>query len=652
MLARRTNRWWVLGVILLPLILATGSGLAEGAESWNPTLLHQSPVAVIGSHGTGQFGLSLRTNGTNGAGDAADLFLYPMLRARSQLAPIIAGTGATGLPLASTGRFALDCQRGGVATFAVTVGVRAGTGATTCAHAAPYLNLGCGSGACSGVYPLAITTSNGQTTSTIWSLVAVTATPVASPVNLALIVRSNPATTAATTKETAALRALSGFASTPLTIAVDYRGISRVLFSPSTSSANYRSALAHALAPAPHALVNAPPPSIDFAALSPRLLSDVTSQSRLATILVSQFSNKFPSPEVVLSGAVTPAGLSALAAVRVNDVVLPDTSLTVAPSGTLGWGTPFGVVGASGAVVGVATDTPLRTLAEDAAIAPGLRAALTLGELSMLHFQAPYASVTRTVFLDADLTHLAPSYLTSLLTGLHTDPLVNAVGLSGQFAPARVGANGYPSLRTLAPVSAPAWTSNNLTTTVGLEENLRSFSQSISSLQPTTPLQVDTLYAERMQPAADRQEELADARDGLTNQTSAFHVDDDTITLAGSGTPLPVTLTSSANYHATGWLELSAPGVSFPEGSANLVTMSASTYSVRVPANFEGSGNFTLNVRFVTLDRRMDIAIGVIQVRSTVTSPVGYVLTGGALVVIALWWWRTSRRRVRGRHAK
>ena len=64
-----------------------------------------------------------------------------------------------------------------------------------------------------------------------------------------------------------------------------------------------------------------------------------------------------------------------------------------------------------------------------------------------------------------------------------------------------------------------------------------------------------------------------------------------------------------------------------------------------------GSGNFTLDVAYLSQDRHTVITRTAIQVRSSATSLVGYLLTAGALLVIAMWWWRTARRSRSGRHA-
>jgi hypothetical protein len=650
---RTTNRWRAAGVVACLLATSGWALPAHAADGWHATLERQSALTTLSAHGRGELTLQVRTGGADGDGDAADLSVYAQVRTRSGLGAIIDGTGAAGVPLSSTGRFVLNCRSEGVATVTVAVDQRAGPGASGCAHhQRPRLGLDCAGLACAGVYPLAITTTNGSATSTIWTLLAVTTAASSTPLALALVLTSDPASEAGARRETSALHALAGRASA-LTLAVDYRGESRVLLGSDAADAAYRRALARALGAPDHELVDAPPPSVDFAALAAHhLAGDVVNQARLASSLANRFLDQRPDTAVVLSGRVGVNDLSALASERVRHVIVPDGDLRQPPSASLQWGTPFRVDGASRDVVAMATDGPLHQLAQDDAINPARRAALTIGELALLHFQAPFAPATRTVVLDASLSRTRTSYLSDLLDALRHDTLVRTVALSGLFNAAAIGANGYPTMRALNAGGAPAWSANNASTVASVDADLLSLGESVSSLEPTIPLRVRVLAAERRGPAAGRQRTLEAVQSSLAAELADFHIDDTTITLTGTGTPLPITLTSSANYSVTGFLSLSAPGVQFPEGNVVPITLDASTDEVRIPANISGPGNFTLVVRLVTSNRHLVIALGAIQVRSTTTSVVGYVLTGGALAVIALWWWRTTRRRVKGRHAR
>jgi hypothetical protein len=184
-----------------------------------------------------------------------------------------------------------------------------------------------------------------------------------------------------------------------------------------------------------------------------------------------------------------------------------------------------------------------------------------------------------------------------------------------------------------------------------LTYNTTSFSQAASATQPTDALLVARLSSEIMGSSAQRQYLINQATNVLTAQLAKFKVNEGSITLAGSGTSLPITLTSSATYSVTGVIKLVSSHLH--AGKKNLViSLSPPTKSLRVPANVTGSGSFTLQVLFTTPDGKLIIAKGALQVRNAPTSIVGYALSIGSLFVIALWWWRTHRRSSKGRHAR
>lgn len=649
---RRNDRWRALAVGLVTFAAVVWPSVATATSLLNPTLVRQSSVVTLNKDGSGQLTVVMATGGSNGDHDDADLSVYPMIHTRSDLTPIIDGVGAQGLPISSTDSFRLDCRVNGNATINVTVSEHAGPAAKSCG-ATPQLVLNCRALACSGVYPLGITTSNGPDTVTIWSLLSVSATTVTSPVGVSWILDSNPVNATVTTRETNALRTLARFPNATFTIGVNYQGISRVFFSSTAKAASYRHELGVTLAPTRHGLIDATPSSINFAALTEHhIAGDVVNQTRLATNLVDQFTSKPRGQALALTGATSPADLTSLGTAHVHEVVLPDDALQAPLSSSLFWGTPFRLYNTPRSLVAVSTDTPLAALAEDGSIAPGLRATLTLGELALLHFEQPYATTMRTAVVDVPLGDVGSTYLSTLFNGLRDDSLVHTAALGSLFKTSSIGANNYPSYQALAANHVASWSLENAKSASMIDLDLQSFGQSITSLSPTTGIEVQVLDAERTQRAANRQLELNRARDNLQNALSDFHIDDTTITLAGSGATLPLTMTSTANYTISGWLSLSAPNVSFPEANPVHITLSSSTGTVRVPAYIHGPGNFTLVVQFLSNDRRLVIADGAIQVRTTTSSTVGYLLTGGAVFVIALWWWRTTRRRTKGRHAR
>src|ERR1700690_60301 len=82
------------------------------------TLLHQDAVARLSSNGTSHFALTLSTS-TPSASARARVTIYPRIIDRSQLTPIIAGTGTTQRALGTTSAFTLKCATHGSYRFTV-----------------------------------------------------------------------------------------------------------------------------------------------------------------------------------------------------------------------------------------------------------------------------------------------------------------------------------------------------------------------------------------------------------------------------------------------------------------------------------------------------------------------------------------------------
>ncbi len=650
----RTVTWWrALGVVLVVLVGLTWPTYAGANTSWHPELLHQGAVLTLHGSEPSAFDVALRTGGHNGDDDSVSLTLYAPLTSRSQLTSIINQSGSPTSSLSTTGSFPLNCRSGGVARFNVSVGEGAGNAQSTCGGAVPYLTLGCSGATCDAVYPLSYTVTNGSASTTLWSLLTITTHAHPLAVNVAWVFITNPARRSLV-PETNALRALSKFDTAALTIGANYHGLASATYATTNNAVIYRHALRDVMSPTAHSLLASVPPDSDLAALSRHGLSDdLVSQSNFGTTLATQITNRSPDAPVILNGGTTAGDLTALARIGENDVVLSDTSLTNDPANSLTWGEPFRVTSAAPTVLAVATDTPLANLASDSSLTPGLRSALTLGTLSLLHYQAPFAPAPRTVIIDLPLSHLNPAFARDLFAQMTNDPVATPVTLSNVFSVSLLGANGYPTQATLRHVSSPAWTTQNVSTAAELSNNLSSYTDAVSDPGVTAPLQADVLSAEQRGPAALRQARFAAAQAHFQKILNSFKIDQSTITVTSTGTSLPITITSTAPYTVSGFLILHAPHVVFSPNDIPL-SLDSSTKSLRVSTTFTGShsGDFALTAEFQTPNARLIITQGVIQVHTVQTSVIGYALTGGAMAIIALWWLRTIRRSSKGRHAQ
>jgi hypothetical protein len=642
-------RWWPLLGTLAAATAAALTPLPAGADTaWHATLVRQSPVAVLSDAGTAPVAVSIAVSGAT-SGLAMTASVFAPVETRSGLLPYLSGAGTNAAPLSTTGSFALQCRHHGVASLTFTLSAGPAPATTTCGGGDSLLDLNCAH-SCDGVYPISYELTAGAVSQVIWSLVAVTGAQ-ATPVDVAWVFTSNPVNLGTAEAEADALRSLGRWPHVAMSVAPSYVALDRLAYSGAPEWRGLRAGFVTATSSREHRIVSHPPASTDFATpASHGLLSDVAEQVHLATRLVSLMVSRPAASPVVLGGDVTPSDLAALNAVGARQVVVPDAALSYPTSSTLDWGAPFTVPGAPASTVVAASDTPLRQLSEGPASSAALRATLALGTLSLLHFEAPNAPAGRAVVVDVPLGTLAPSFVNALYAEAERDPLVRAVPLASTLSSSAVG-HGYPAERTLANSTVPAWSDANITAEKSLNLGLAGFESSLTGERPAVGIESSMLLAEREMGQSERQRELARATGQLHSQFAKFSIDDTTITLTGAGSPLPVTLVSRASYPTHGWMQMRASGVSFPDGPLIELAIAAPAESIRVPAVVHGSGNFTLDVAYLSQDRHTVIARTAIQVRSSATSLVGYLLTAGSLAVIAMWWWRTARRSKQGQHA-
>src|ERR1700683_5154429 len=103
----RFSTWWrALSVVLLCLATMAWPTAARADATPSFTIVHQDPVATVSSKGTSHFAMTLSTS-PQGQSSRARITIYPRVIDRSQLAPIVAGTGTTQKALGRTSTFTL-----------------------------------------------------------------------------------------------------------------------------------------------------------------------------------------------------------------------------------------------------------------------------------------------------------------------------------------------------------------------------------------------------------------------------------------------------------------------------------------------------------------------------------------------------------------
>ena len=622
----RFSTWWrALSVVLLSLAAVAWPSATQALATPSFSVIHQDSVAHLATNGSAHFSLSVKQGS---APSNFEIKLFPRILQRSQIAPIVSGAGSPLSPASSV----KVCARSGTSTFNVEISTRPGTrSGSNCADSTARLVLQCKATSCDGVYPISYSLKNRKTE---WSLIAVRASQVLHPLQFSWIQTM-------TDMSLGSLSADSKFPRLPITIGANYQTISNVSVVAPKILSEFKSAVQ---SPA-HSIIAAPPGSIDFAGLVANgLTSQATNQLEYTRSLVQATTGRYVDAPVLLTATPSIAALDALAGIGVKNVVFSETALSYAPSSSLHWGAPFHVPGAS-AVTALSIDEPLSRLMMNNTIEPGRRAAIALGTLAFLHYEAPGLTAPRSVVVATSLGENSSQFVSEFLSGLAHFSFATPSPLTPLFNGKNFGANGAPFTRTLVPARATSWSARNVASLSKLIGEVSSFNQGVGSPILSNQLSTQVAASQVVGTPSERQNAIDAAQSSLNTELQKFSVNPSTITLTGTGASLPITLLSRANYTMTAVVHLVSNRLTFPKGSTVVTSLDSSTKSLRVPVTDPKGGNLTLQVIVTTPNGQVVLAHSAVQVRIAGTSVVGYVISIGSLAVLALWWIRTSRRR-------
>ena len=649
----RFSTWWrALFVVLLSLATVTWPSAAQASATASFTVLHQDVVASVSSRGAARFSATIHVSPRT-AHVRAVVALYSPITERSQIEPIVTGHGVTTRPLSQSRAFNLNCADRGTVRFTVTLySKHPGRTGGSCGAIAPQLHLTCVGQQCDGVYPFRLMLTINGVRKIKWSLLVLQTASVAQPIQVALVETLDPSAWTHARRSIPVLDTIAAHSSSVITLSADYRTLSHIQATTQLGS-EFQAALDRALASPRHRIIDAPPSFVDFAGLASNGLgSEVHSQLSLASGLLTTLTGHYIDGPVLLSGTPSAGSIAALGHAGVSDVVVPEESLSVAPSATLNWGAPFHVQGVP-AVTTLVSDGPLSALMIDQSIEPGLRSVLTLATLDFLHFEAPFAPQPRTVVMIAPVARTSALFITDLLNGFHHNAFTHLATLSPSFNSALVGTNGAPITRVLASSHVPSrWSAHNVSSLTSLISGVNSFASAVSSSNVGSALRVAVATSEIIGSTDQRQSLINAASGSLATQLTQFSVAPGAITLAGPGTSLPITLLSRANYTVTAEIHLITDRLLFPKGKTVAVVLDAPTKSFRIPTSSHRGSSLTLLILVTTPDNQIVLAKAAIQVRIAGNSVVGYLLSLASLLVLAYWWIRTLRRRSKGRHAR
>ena len=641
----RFSTWWrALGVVLLGLATVTWPSASWASPTAPFTLTHQDATAhFVGDVATMDFGVTIPTGAT------LTLSLYPSLVDRGQLAPLIDGSGDPVPPLETVSVVSSAC-RPNTHRLSLTVLAQGASRVGRCG--VPVAHVPCATATCAGVYPLRYSVQVGGRLTTTWSMLALQAGAVATPLRVVVLTNLDATSWQNSASSIAVLRTLAAFPATPLDISANYSPLASSEISGDTVATTWQHALSRAFASPEHQAVIAPPSTTDFGGLAASgFSSEVTQQLELGNTLLRALTGRFPSGPVWVSGPVTAKDLRALVHAGVTQTIINDSSLTPSPSGTLLWGAPEHIASVPGLTT-LATDDPLSALANDASIPAALRAVLALDTLSFLHFDAPNDPSPRTEIVVLSAATAGPGFVHDFLSGLNANPFAHPSSIAPSYASALIGSNGIPAEWDVATTSDTPWSTQNIRSLSTLLAQEHSFVQGVANPGVVAALNAAVAEAEIKGSAGQRQMGLTTAQSLLNEQLNNFRVDNSSITLTGQGTALPITLVSHAHYSVTVLVHLLSNSLRFAKGPVVAATLSQPTTALRVALQHASGTNVTLQIVVTTPNGRLVLARTAVQVRIAGTSIVGYLLSVLSLTVLGVWWLRTHRRSSKGKHAQ
>ncbi|MEO9180555.1 MAG: hypothetical protein ABI298_02770, partial [Acidimicrobiales bacterium] len=516
----RISTWWrALSVVLLCLATVAWPTAAHAGTTPSFSLVHQETVATLSAKGTSHFTVVLGVHPL-GSSSQARVTLFPRILERSQLAPIVSDVGTTARELGTTRRFTLVCASHGSYTFTVDLYThRSGPLRRTCYPTAPHMRLNCSGSGCNGVYPIRLEVTTNGVTTIKWSLLAIQSSRIVQPLHVDFIETMDPSAFEHAVRSIAVLAAIGDHEMSALTLSADYRTLETVK-QPGDEQTAFRVALKKAVTSPLHQVINAPPSNIDFGGLQQHGFGvEVNNQLTLSSNLLNSLTGRYVDSPLLLNGNPSIATLKALKHNGDTNVVVSEAALAVAPSTTLNWGAPFHVTGA-GPLIALATDSPLSALVADPAIGSGRRAALTIGTLAFLHFEAPNAASTRTVVIEAPISKTPVAFVNDLLNGLAGDPYVTLATLAPSFDSTLIATNGAPANRVLGSSPVSKWSLHNVSSLVTLVEGVTSYAQAISKSNIGDELRVAVAAAEITGGPAARQAAINKVNTTLRDQLS------------------------------------------------------------------------------------------------------------------------------------
>jgi len=363
----------------------------------------------------------------------------------------------------------------------------------------------------------------------------------------------------------------------------------------------------------------------------------------------------------VADGGLGAAALDRLTTIGVDQVLVPDSALSPVEL-RLSLTRPFAIesVDVTSALEAAAPEPALS--ARYAAPDPILGAQHVLADLAVLHGDEPGPLQPRGVVLappsdvDAD-----PRFLSAVLTGLATSPILRPVTLDGYFNEVDPQVEeGGPLVRTVAGAGsgAGAGAGGSLGLIVAEVESARArltgFGSMVRGGSDLRELGDLTLLAEADGlELAERRAYLAAVGSSIAARLGTVDVvDAASFRLADSEGTIPLTLVRDGDEPLAVRVTLASEQLAFgPDRQAGRFSydleLASENTPLVVPVQVRSPGTFPLLVTITSPDGLLQVTQTQVTIHSTAFSGVGVGLSAGAGFFLLLWWvrhWRTVRR--------
>lgn len=547
------------------------------------------------------------------------------------------------------------------------------------------LNLECEPESCSGVYPLRVQlmdTAKGSVIASLVTHIVFVESNVSSKLRVALVVPAGAAPSgttqsgAPTAPDGSQLTRLNtlmnelGNSTAPVTVLPQPQSV-QALAGGSSAAKSVASGIVSISDTASAQVLNAP-----YVWVDPRALVDSGNSSEIPRQL-SRGAAELAETHVQASGntSIVDDGLdsqtlAALQASGITQVVIPSDDL--APVSGRFAGPPvqtFELKVGHGRTLEAAQSEPAfqSELSDEQGSGGVLAAHQLLADLALVAFEEPDASWARGVVLAPGLKWSpSPGFLTTLLSGLASVPVLDPVTLSSFFAqvtPGNDGGNpddgdGWPLTEALATGAgtAPSFPTSALATArtkLGALESLVS-----AGAVNLTPLGDTVLSAECVLLSFNQQVAALNKVDKLVSQRAAVVslTAYRTIRITSQTATIPITLVRKVPYPVTVELHLSSDKLGFLHGTnPQRVKLTRRLQSVNVDVFARTAGDFPVAVTVSSPKGGLLVTSATFTVRSLSTSVVAIVLSACAAAVLLFWWARTlvsGRRDRRGRSGR